>query len=119
MAIFENFLILYADGKVKRYHALKTEHGFDQLLSLATFNDPCNGYIVDDCCAFGVEVHVIKRTGKGEEISFIRNPRNGTYTWRLKKFSTLSLSCYYSEIFVAANYKWYVPYILLPWLLKF
>ena len=102
--MFGSFLIPYADGLEKRYHALKTENGFHKLLPLSTFNDPSNGYLVDDFCAFGAEVHVIKCTGKGEEISFLKDPRNGSYTWKIEKFSTLDRTYYYSEIFTAANY---------------
>ncbi|KDP40940.1 hypothetical protein JCGZ_24939 [Jatropha curcas] len=63
------------EGKVKNYHYLKTEHGFDQLLPLTTFEDPSNGYLVDDCCVLGVEVHVLKFAGsKGEKIKIIAEP---------------------------------------------
>ncbi|XP_021625080.1 MATH domain and coiled-coil domain-containing protein At3g58250 [Manihot esculenta] len=45
---------------MRRYHSLKTENGFDQLISLKMFNDSSNGYLFDDCCSLGAEVHVIK-----------------------------------------------------------
>ncbi|WCJ18793.1 TRAF-like family protein [Euphorbia peplus] len=94
------------DGKVKRYHVLKTEHGFDQLLPLVDFNDPSNGYVVDDCCAFGVEAHAIKNTVQGNELSFINDPPNGTFTWKIHKFSTLVSKGFYSEGFSAGGCKW-------------
>lgn len=71
-------------GKVKRFHYMKTEWGFDQLLPLSTFNNPCNGYLVDDTCAFGAEVLVVSNATKRECLSMIKDPTNKTYTWRSK-----------------------------------
>ncbi|XP_022146379.1 ubiquitin carboxyl-terminal hydrolase 12-like [Momordica charantia] len=51
------------DGIVRRFHAIKTEWGFEKLISLDTFNDSSNGFLVDDCCAFGVDVVVMKLEG--------------------------------------------------------
>ncbi|XP_065871170.1 ubiquitin C-terminal hydrolase 12-like [Euphorbia lathyris] len=92
--IRDNYLTIQ-DGKIKRYNVLKTEYGFDQLLPLAELNDSKNGYVVDDCCVFGVEVHVIKSTVKGTEFSFMKNPPNGTFTWKIDKFSTLDNKQHY------------------------
>ncbi|XP_065851904.1 ubiquitin C-terminal hydrolase 12-like [Euphorbia lathyris] len=94
------------DGKIKRYNVLRSEHGFDQLLPLAMFNDPSNGYVVDDCCVFGVEVHVIQNTAKVTEFSLIKDPPDGTFTWKIEKFSTLKNKRHYSEVFSAGGYKW-------------
>lgn len=50
---------------------MKKEWGFEKLLSLDTFNDASNGLLVDDCCAFGVDVILMKsKDGNGEVISF-------------------------------------------------
>ncbi|XAR52942.1 hypothetical protein NMG60_11021283, partial [Bertholletia excelsa] len=45
------------------FHQLKTEWGFDKLLSLDQL-DESNGYLFDDCCVFGAEVFVTNFTGK-------------------------------------------------------
>ncbi|KAJ6872515.1 hypothetical protein NC651_031590 [Populus alba x Populus x berolinensis] len=42
----DNYFFVESDGPVKRFHEMKTEWGFDQLLSLETFNDASN----DDFC---------------------------------------------------------------------
>ncbi|WCJ32783.1 TRAF-like family protein [Euphorbia peplus] len=94
------------DGKSKRYHVLKTEHGFDQLLPLDEFNDPINGYVFDDCCVLGAEVHIIKNTAKGNELSLIKDPPNGTFTWKISSFSTLEKECYLSDVFSVGGSKW-------------
>ncbi|KDP40936.1 hypothetical protein JCGZ_24935 [Jatropha curcas] len=95
------------DGEVKRYHSLKTEHGFDQLLPLSTFNDSSKGYLVDDCCVFGVAVHVLKfAASKGEKFKIIEEPENGTYTWYINNFSTLEPKEHISGVFTVAGYKW-------------
>ncbi|XP_022146377.1 uncharacterized protein LOC111015606 [Momordica charantia] len=54
------------DGKIRRFHAPKTEWGFEKLISLDNFSNPSNGFLVDDCCAFGVDIIVMKCDGKGE-----------------------------------------------------
>ncbi|WCJ18790.1 TRAF-like family protein [Euphorbia peplus] len=104
-SIRDNYLTI-GDGKIKRYRVLKAEHGFDQLLPLAKFNDPKNGYLLDDCCVFGVEVHVIKNSVKGKELSFVKDPPNGTFTWKVDKFSALENPCYFSEVFSVGGCKW-------------
>lgn len=43
-------------GKMSRFHVLNTERGF--LIPKKTFMDP--SYVVDDECAFGGEVFVMK-----------------------------------------------------------
>uniref|UniRef100_A0A9I9EHU5 MATH domain-containing protein n=1 Tax=Cucumis melo TaxID=3656 RepID=A0A9I9EHU5_CUCME len=56
------------DGKIRCFHAMKTEWGFEKLVSLDTFNDASNGLLVDDCCVFGVDIFVMKcNDRKGEE----------------------------------------------------
>jgi hypothetical protein len=45
-----------ADGAVRKFHELKTEWGFEQLISLKDLKDKCNGYlVVKDSCVFGAE----------------------------------------------------------------
>ncbi|KAE8056853.1 hypothetical protein FH972_013589 [Carpinus fangiana] len=93
-------------GRVKRFHKLKTEWGFNQLLSHDTLNDSSNGYLVDDICAFGVEVFVIKCTGKGESLSMINEPRSNYFTWRIYKFTDLKAEFYFSEQFTIEGRRW-------------
>ncbi|XP_065871164.1 MATH domain and coiled-coil domain-containing protein At3g58410-like [Euphorbia lathyris] len=57
-------------------------------------------------CVFGAEVLVIKNTVKANEFSFIKKPPNGTFTWKVDKFSTLDNKLYYSEVFSAGGCKW-------------
>ncbi|KAJ9159157.1 hypothetical protein P3X46_024682 [Hevea brasiliensis] len=92
---------------MRRYHSLKTENGFDQLISLKMFNDSSNGYVDDDCCVFGTEIHVIKCEGKGERFSIVEEPDDGAFTWMIEKFSTLQKTRNRSEEFSLANHKWY------------
>ncbi|KAG8645875.1 hypothetical protein MANES_10G103300v8, partial [Manihot esculenta] len=103
--IRDKFLTIQYD-RTCRYHSLKTENGFDKLISLELFNDSSNGYLVDDCCLFGVEVNVINNEGKGEKISIIKEPKNGTFTWKIENFSAIQESRYPPEEFTVANLKW-------------
>ncbi|CAK9311448.1 unnamed protein product [Citrullus colocynthis] len=66
--ILKDKYLTVQDGKIRRFHAMKTEWGFEKLVSLKTFNDASNGLLVDDCCVFGVDIFVKKYDdGKGEE----------------------------------------------------
>nr|GMC85748.1 MATH domain and coiled-coil domain-containing protein At2g01790-like [Ipomoea batatas] len=88
-------------GKVRRFHYMKTEWGFDQLLPLSTFHDPSNGYLVDDTCAFGAEILVINSNViKRECLSMVKDPTTKTYTQRIKDFaSKKDQHIIYSEVY--------------------
>lgn len=95
-----------SDGPVKRFHEMKTEWGFDQLLSLEKFNDASNGYLVKDCCVFGAEIFVIQPTGKWELLSMVKKPANGSLKWKIENFSKLDKSSYLSKAFTAGGRSW-------------
>ena len=63
---------------------------------------------MDDSCIFGAEVFVIKYSGKGECLSMIKDPVDGTFTWVIENFSTLKEEVLHSEIFNVKEYKWHV-----------
>ena len=87
---------------------MKTQCGFAQFLPLDVLTDPCNGYLMDDSCIFGAEVFVIKYSGKGECLSMIKEPDDGTFTWMIENFSRLKQEAIYSEIFTVKDFKWHV-----------
>nr|GMC84038.1 MATH domain and coiled-coil domain-containing protein At2g01790-like [Ipomoea batatas] len=62
----------------------------DQLLSLSTFKDPSNGYLVDDTCAFGAEILVISdaATKRRECLSMVKDPTSKTFTWTINNFAS-------------------------------
>ncbi|KAI8024625.1 Ubiquitin carboxyl-terminal hydrolase 13 [Camellia lanceoleosa] len=95
-----------AEGGIRRFHRMKTEWGFDELVLLNTLNDASNGYLFEDCCVFGAEIFVIKHSGKGECISMIKDPLKGTYTWKIDKFSEIVYENVLSEEFVVGGHKW-------------
>ncbi|XP_031262923.1 ubiquitin carboxyl-terminal hydrolase 12-like, partial [Pistacia vera] len=72
-----NFLYLISfrtNGRIRRFHSMKTECGFSKFLDLETFLNPSNGYLIKDTCVFGAEVFVIKNTFKGEFLSKMEDP---------------------------------------------
>ncbi|XP_063942309.1 MATH domain and coiled-coil domain-containing protein At3g58210-like [Daucus carota subsp. sativus] len=73
--------------QIRRFHQAKKERGFDRLISLETFNDATNGYLIDDSCIFGVEVFEVKNTGIGETIKIIDDPVEATFDWKICEFS--------------------------------
>ncbi|XP_022146381.1 ubiquitin carboxyl-terminal hydrolase 13-like [Momordica charantia] len=93
------------DEKVRRFHSIQTEWEFEKLISLETFNDSSNGFLVGDCCAFGVDIVVKKCDGKGEVVSFIKEPKNNEYTWKTNNFSQLDKNMYESDPFTVEGYR--------------
>ncbi|KAG2720064.1 hypothetical protein I3760_02G018500 [Carya illinoinensis] len=104
--IRNNYLCVQ-DGIVRRFHNLKTEWGFAQLLSLDLLDDPSNGYIVDDMCVFGVEVFVLKLTGMGECLSMVKEyPTSHHFNWKIDKFDPVKDYSYHSHVFLVEGRKW-------------
>jgi len=95
-----------ANGRVKRFHKLKTEWGIAQLLSHDTLHDSSNGYLVDDTCVFGVEVFVSKGPCKGECLSMINEPQRNYFTWKIDNFTALKDKEYASEQFIVEGQRW-------------
>ncbi|XP_015889421.3 uncharacterized protein LOC107424197 [Ziziphus jujuba] len=54
---------------------------------------------------FGAEVCVIDKTHKCETLSFVKEPPNDVFTWKLKEFSTKNC-CYESQVFTIGERKW-------------
>ncbi|KAM7273879.1 hypothetical protein ACFE04_028543 [Oxalis oulophora] len=111
--IRDKFLtIQFGDNeKVKRFHRMKTKWGIDQVISLDIFNDSGYGYLVDDHCIFGVEILIIKGTGKGEIHSMQKlTPGSTSYKFRIENYSTRGQSPLESKIFTIGDQKWYIPY---------
>ncbi|MBA0631276.1 hypothetical protein Godav_003284, partial [Gossypium davidsonii] len=52
------------DNDMKRFSGKKKESKLSPIVPLGCFEDPSNGYLVDDKCAFGVEVFVVEDEGK-------------------------------------------------------
>lgn len=87
---------------------IKNEWGVPKLLALTTFNNAANGYLINDCCIFGVEVFVRSCTGKGESFSIIRLPQAGRFSWKVEYFSSLSKRSICSRDFIVGGHKWYI-----------
>ena len=110
---------LDANKKDRRFHRLKHQWGFDQLIPIRTFNDVSNGYLLDDTCVFGAEVFVTKEmnSGKGECLSMIKDAISSKNVWKMENFSKLNSEYYESQEFFAGDQKWYplTRYFFLPY----
>ncbi|KAM3733229.1 hypothetical protein ACB098_11G119200 [Castanea mollissima] len=105
--IQDKFLTIHdADGVTRRFHDIKTEWRFHKFLSLKSFEDISQGYLVNDYCVFGAELFVHERNAKQEFLTMIKEPLNRTMTWKIKNFSTLDQESYYSQIFQVGDVKW-------------
>lgn len=91
---------------MRRFHRTKTEWGFSQLVSLSSFNDVANGYLIRDMCVFGAEVSVVNDTGRGECLTLLKGVGT-THTWKIDQFSSLGDKIHYSEVFTVDERKWY------------
>ncbi|XP_059654708.1 MATH domain and coiled-coil domain-containing protein At3g58410-like [Cornus florida] len=52
----DKYLTIEDAEPVRRFHGNKTEWGFEKFLSLKKFQNPSNGYLINDTCVFGAEV---------------------------------------------------------------
>ncbi|KAM0005797.1 putative MATH/TRAF domain-containing protein [Helianthus debilis subsp. tardiflorus] len=88
------FVFLYVNGHRTRFHEKKI-WGFDKLMSLESFVESKNRYLLNDSCVFGVEVTQVDRC-----LLITRPPAiMNTYTWTINKFSTVTEDVLYSEVF--------------------
>ncbi|CAA7029636.1 unnamed protein product [Microthlaspi erraticum] len=94
------------DGTVKRFNDFQRRLGFEQLILLSTFENPNEGYIVQDTCSFGAEIFVVKPAEQQEKVTFISNPPNNIFTWKILHFSTLEDKHYYSDDFLVGDRYW-------------
>lgn len=101
-----NFFFVDAFGIIRKFNERKTEWGFAKFLPLDTFNNESHGYLVTDCCIFGVEVFVYERSRKRECVFMIKEPADRTLTWKIERFSTLVNLFYYSQEFTVGDFKW-------------
>ncbi|XAR53114.1 Ubiquitinyl hydrolase 1 [Bertholletia excelsa] len=97
----------FGNDRVRRFHTVKLEWGIDQVLSLETFKDPSNGYLLDDTCVFGAEVFVHEYSGQSECFSLVKvNPLRSTFSWRIDNFSLLDDNVVHSQVFTVEESKW-------------
>ncbi|KAJ9552125.1 hypothetical protein OSB04_016170 [Centaurea solstitialis] len=97
------------NGNRTRFHEKKLKWGFDKLISLDSFKNCENGYLLNDSCVFGVEVFAIKEY-------FVQNdpclsmtkppPIVNTHIWRIDNFLDVTERVLHSEIFKFGNVKW-------------
>ncbi|KAF5203289.1 Ubiquitin carboxyl-terminal hydrolase [Thalictrum thalictroides] len=99
LLVFDQILLKYLKVHVmSSFHATKSESGFEMFLPLNIFNDPSNGYLVDDTCVFGAEVSSIESTNKKQRYVPFK------FTWKLEKFSELKDAIYQSEKFTVEGH---------------
>ncbi|XVF79803.1 hypothetical protein PTKIN_Ptkin15bG0018800 [Pterospermum kingtungense] len=111
--IRDKYLVVEEAGAVKRFHQMKTEWGFDQLLLLDCFKDASNGYLVNDSCTFGAEVLVIEQKATWEVMSMVKHPAGNPISFKIKGFSKLDKEYYESPLQTIAGCQWYVvPFIV-------
>ncbi|CAH8261885.1 unnamed protein product [Arabidopsis lyrata] len=94
------------DGIVKRYNDAKKEWGYGKLIPLPTFLDTNQGYLEQDTASFGAEIFIGTPVQVQEKVTFISNPPNNVFTWKILHFSTLEDKFYYSDDFLVEDRYW-------------
>lgn len=94
----------FSDGEVRNFRLVKKEWGFSRMISLKDFKNVKNGYLVDDCCIFGVEILVIPPVVKSASFSVVEKPT--VLTWKIDDFSSLNGTIRYSDTFTVLGYQW-------------
>ncbi|KAM7267754.1 hypothetical protein ACFE04_009920 [Oxalis oulophora] len=90
-----------------RFQRMKTEWGFAQLLPLDVFKEPSNGYLLNDSCVFGVDIFVVNGATRGDTFSVVKPlTSDKSYSFKIKKFSTIDKEYVYSDIFTINDMKW-------------
>ncbi|KFK30663.1 hypothetical protein AALP_AA6G011600 [Arabis alpina] len=87
--------------------SIPTTRGTPRLISLVDLKS--NGYLIEDCCLFGVKFHGFENGAKGsaECFNLIEKPLNHKVTWMMTKFSSFEPEMYhYSNEFVVGTRKW-------------
>ncbi|KAL0722899.1 hypothetical protein Bca4012_037498 [Brassica carinata] len=69
-----------------------------QFIELSTLKDQKNGYAVKDTYIFGVDIAILKPAEKLETVTFLHNPPNNKFTWKILHFSNMS-----DQIFVLSD----------------
>ncbi|CAM8904235.1 unnamed protein product [Rhodiola kirilowii] len=94
------------DGEIRKFNSMKKKWGFTKMMSLKSFKKAKNGYLVDDCCIFGVEILVIPPVVKSASFSLIDNPTSPSFIWKIDERSSWSDRIRYSDPFTALDYQW-------------
>ncbi|CAA7030915.1 unnamed protein product [Microthlaspi erraticum] len=103
----QNKYFTIQDLEVKRFNALKTVWGLQQVLPCDTFINPENGYIFDgDQCEFGVDVIVAPPLTKWEIPSFNEKLINPKFSWTVKNFSFSKEDEHSSNLFSMGGRNW-------------
>ncbi|CAA0357145.1 putative ubiquitinyl hydrolase 1 [Arabidopsis thaliana] len=94
------------DGIQKRYNYKNKEWGYGKLIPLSTFLDTSQGYLEQDTASFGAEIFLCPPIQVQEKVTFISNPPNNVFTWKILHFSTLEDIVYYSDDFLVEDRYW-------------
>uniref|UniRef100_A0A3N7G8F7 MATH domain-containing protein n=1 Tax=Populus trichocarpa TaxID=3694 RepID=A0A3N7G8F7_POPTR len=96
--IRDRYLVIEDSLVERRYHNMMSEWGFTDIISHDDLKEISNGYLVNDCIILGVEVFVLNNTHKGESLSFVKEPENSLFTWKIDNFSLYNTE-YVSDVF--------------------
>ncbi|GAB4835069.1 hypothetical protein Ancab_039314 [Ancistrocladus abbreviatus] len=83
--IRETYTIIQ-DVRERRFDAGHLEWGVVQALSIADFNDPKKGWLVNDSCTFGAEVYIIGGTAATSRLCLTPLRSSHPFRWQVHDF---------------------------------
>ncbi|GAB4852012.1 hypothetical protein Ancab_040539 [Ancistrocladus abbreviatus] len=94
-------------SEVQRFDDIQNEHGISRVLSFSDFTNASNGFLVNGCCMFGVEIAVISTTAQNARLSALNAQRCNKHTWVIPNFSEcLMHECTCSSPFTKEGRSW-------------
>ncbi|KAI7756137.1 hypothetical protein M8C21_003455, partial [Ambrosia artemisiifolia] len=98
------------NGHRTTFHENRKTWGFDKLISLESFMESKNGYLLNDSCVFGVEVIAVPEFTQVDRCLLMTKPpvTMNSHTWTINKFSAVTDDVLYSAVFKVGKVKWRV-----------
>ncbi|GAB4852816.1 hypothetical protein Ancab_040567 [Ancistrocladus abbreviatus] len=93
------------DVAERRFDAAHLEWGIARALPVAAFKDEKNGLLINNSCALGAEVYVIKNTFTVARLSLVEKETLRSFNWPVYDFSQLR-SDTYSQSFPVEGRSW-------------
>lgn len=106
LSLFDQIGGKHLTHKGVNYYSKHDAYGFRAFISLDTFMDASNGYLVDDACIFGVEIFTVIPCQTTRESLHALESIGHEYTWKIRKFSKVNKETYHEKSFLAGGYKW-------------
>ncbi|GAB4852802.1 hypothetical protein Ancab_040562 [Ancistrocladus abbreviatus] len=91
--------------QVQHFDDIENEQGISRVLSLSNFTNTSNGFLMNDCCMFRVEVTTMNTIAQNACLRALNAQRDNTFSWPIQHFSKLNED-EYSDQFTMEGHSW-------------